>query len=125
MSVLIFRISYPVDFLFGLVVVSALLMGFVYLSSSPALTRNNTLASLEQFFRSAKEDRPIIVLVAILGVSYFILSMLGKLLIFLFGIVLPIQGLLFLPLKTLIIIFCFIWFSYYSSCVFSPTKFSK
>jgi hypothetical protein len=77
-----------------LVVVSALLMGFVYLSSSSARVGNNSLASIEQFLRSAKEDRPIIVLIGVLGVSYLILSFMGKLLIFLLGIVLPIQGLL-------------------------------
>ena len=54
---------------------------------------NNTLESLAQFLRSAKQGRPIIVLVAALGVSYIILHFMGKLLIFLFGIVLPVQGL--------------------------------
>lgn len=88
-----FSFNYPVDFIFGLVVVSALLMGFVYVSSSAsARVGNNTLASVEHFLRSAKEDRPIIVLVAILGVSYFILSFMGKLLTFFLGIVLPVQG---------------------------------
>jgi hypothetical protein len=81
-----------VDFLFGLVVVSALLMGFVYISSSPQVG-NTTLATVENFLRSAKQDRPIIVLVGILGISYFILSFMGKLLIFFIGIVLPVQGL--------------------------------
>ncbi len=80
------------DFLFGLVVVSALLMGFVYISSSPRVG-NNPIASVEHFLRTAKQDRPIIVLIAILGVSYFILSFMGKLLIFFIGIVLPVQGL--------------------------------
>ena len=79
------------DFLFGLVVVTALLMGFVYVSSS-ARVGNTPLASIEHFLRTAKEDRPIIVLVGILGVSYFVLSFLGKLLIFFVGIVLPVQG---------------------------------
>ena len=88
-----FSINYPVDFLFGLVVVAALLMSFVYLSSS-ARVSNNALATVEQLFRSVKEDRPIIVLIAILGASYLVLSFMGKLLIFLVGIVLPIQGLL-------------------------------
>ena len=86
-----FRINYPVDFLFGLVVVSALLMGFIYVSSSPRIG-NNPLASVEHVLRSAKEDRPIIVLIAVLGVSYLILSFMGKLLIFFLGIVLPVQG---------------------------------
>jgi hypothetical protein len=81
-----------VDFIFGLVVISALLMGFVYISSSGRVG-NNALASVEYFLRSAKEDRPIVVLIAILGVSYFILSFMGKLFIFFFGIVLPVQGL--------------------------------
>ena len=80
------------DFLFGLVVVSALLMGFVYISSSARMNNNNILATVEHFLRSAKEDRPVIVLVAVLGASYFILSFLGKLFIFFFGIVLPVQG---------------------------------
>ncbi|CAF3382046.1 unnamed protein product [Rotaria socialis] len=87
---LLVGISYPIDFLFGLVVVLAVLMGFVYLSSSPGFG-NNSLATAEQFIRSAKEDRPLIVLVGILGISYLILSFLGKLMIFLIGIVLPIQ----------------------------------
>ncbi|CAF1369519.1 unnamed protein product [Rotaria magnacalcarata] len=87
---LLVGISYPIDFLFGLVVVLAVLMGFVYLSSSPGFG-NNSLAATEQFIRSAKEDRPLIVLVGILGISYLILSFLGKLMIFLVGIVLPIQ----------------------------------
>ncbi|UJR31113.1 hypothetical protein I4U23_018621 [Adineta vaga] len=90
---LLVGINYPVDFLFGLVVVSALLMGFVYISSSPRIN-NNTFASVEHFFRSAKEDRPIIVLIAVLGVSYFILSFMGKLFIFFLGIVLPIQAII-------------------------------
>ncbi|CAF2644883.1 unnamed protein product [Rotaria sp. Silwood2] len=87
---LLVGINYPVDFLFGLIVVMAVLMGFVYISSTPRVG-NNALASVEHFFRSAKEDRPIIVLIAILGISYLILSFLGKLLIFFVGIVLPIQ----------------------------------
>ncbi len=91
-QILDFSFNYPVDFIFGLVVVSALLMGFISISSS-ARFGNNTLASIDNFLRSAKEDRPIIVLVAILGVSYFILSFMGKLFIFFIGIVLPIQGL--------------------------------
>ena len=85
------RINYPVDFLFGLVVVAALLMAFIYISSSPRVG-NNALASVEHVFRSAKEDRPILVIIAILGVSYLILSFVGKLLIFFLGIVLPVQG---------------------------------
>jgi hypothetical protein len=67
-------------------------MGFVYISSSPRFG-NNTLASVEHFLRSAKEDRPIIVIIAVLGLSYFILSFMGKLSIFFLGIVLPVQGL--------------------------------
>ncbi|CAF1127946.1 unnamed protein product [Rotaria sp. Silwood1] len=90
---LLVGINYPVDFLFGLVVVMAVLMGFVYISSAPRVG-NNPLASVEHFFRSAKEDRPIIVLIALLGISYFILSFLGKLLIFFIGIVLPIQAII-------------------------------
>jgi hypothetical protein len=86
------RINYPVDFIFGLVVVAAVLMGFVYLSSSGRVG-NNAISSIEHFLRSIKEDRPIIVLVALLGVAYLILSFMGKIFIFLFGIVLPIQGL--------------------------------
>jgi len=86
-----FSINYPVDFIFGLAVVSALLMGFVHVSSS-AHVGNPTLESVKKFLLSAKQDRPIIVLVGILGLSYFILSFLGKLLIFFVGIVLPVQG---------------------------------
>jgi len=67
-------------------------MGFVYISSS-ARVGNNTLDSIKYFLRSAKEDRPIIVLIGLLGASYFILSFMGKLLIFFIGIVLPVQGL--------------------------------
>ncbi|CAF1143090.1 unnamed protein product [Adineta ricciae] len=91
---LLVGINYPVDFLFGLVVVSALLMGFVYISSSARANNNNVLATVEHFLRSAKEDRPIIVFVAVLGASYFILSFLGKLFIFFLGIVLPVQAIL-------------------------------
>ncbi|CAF0992784.1 unnamed protein product [Rotaria sordida] len=87
---LLVGINYPVDFLFGLVVVMAVLMGFIYISSAPRVG-NNPLASVENFFRSAKEDRPIIVLIAVLGISYLILSFIGKLFIFFLGIVLPIQ----------------------------------
>ena len=74
-----------------MVVVAAILMGFVYLSSS-ARVGNNAIASIEHFLRSVKEDRPIIVLVALLGVAYLVLSMMGKIFIFLLGIVLPVQG---------------------------------
>jgi len=91
---LLVGINYPVDFIFGLVVVSALLMGFVYISSS-ARAGNNFLGTVEHFVRSAKEDRPIIVLIGILGVSYFILSFMGKLFIFFLGIVLPVQAIIF------------------------------
>jgi hypothetical protein len=80
-----------VDFIFGLVVVAALLMGFIYISSS-ARVGNTPLATIEHFLSSAKQDRPIIVLVGILGLSYFVLSFMGKLLIFFIGIVLPVQG---------------------------------
>jgi hypothetical protein len=66
-------------------------MGFVYVSSSPRVG-NASLASIKNFLSTAKEDRPIIVLVGILGVSYFVLSFMGKLLIFFIGIVLPVQG---------------------------------
>lgn len=70
-------------------------MAFVYISSS-ARVSNNALASIEHFLRTAKQDRPIIVLIAILGVSYFVLSFVGKLAIFFLGIVLPVQGMSFL-----------------------------
>jgi len=102
---LLVGINYPVDFIFGLVVVSALLMGFVYISSSPRIG-NNALASVEHFLRSAKEDRPIIVLIAVLGVSYLILSFMGKLLIFFRWNCLPDS-------------------SNYSSCNITQTKYSK
>ncbi len=105
-SILYFRINYPVDFLFGLAVVSALLMGFVYISSSPRFG-NNTLASVEHFLRSAKEDRPIVVLVGVLGLSYFILSFVGKLSIFFLGIVLPVQSMFVLFLVFCKLIGCF------------------
>ncbi|CAF0802240.1 unnamed protein product [Didymodactylos carnosus] len=85
-------INYPVDFLFGLVVVSAVLMAFVYVSPSTKL--QSPTASIESFLQTLKRDRPIIILVALLGVSYLILSMLGKILVFIAGIVLPIQAIL-------------------------------
>lgn len=88
------------DFLFGLVVVAAVLMSFVYLSSS-ARASNNALATVKQLFRTVKEDRPIIVLVALLGASYLVMSFMGKLLIFFVGIVLPVQGLSFVNIECL------------------------
>jgi len=87
-----------VDFLFGLAVVSALLMGFVYISSS-AHVGNNALASVEHFLRS--------VLVGVLGLSYFILSFMGKLSIFFLGIVLPVQSMFVLFLVLCKLIGCF------------------
>lgn len=90
-SIQSFSINYPIDFLFGLSVVATVLMGFVYVSST-AQTTNNALATIKQILRSAQEDRPIIVLIGILGVSYLIFSFLGKLFIFVCGIILPVQG---------------------------------
>ncbi|CAF0779547.1 unnamed protein product [Adineta steineri] len=90
---LLVGINYPVDFIFGLVVVAALLMSFVYISTS-ARVGHNALASVQHFVRTAQEDRPILILVGVLGVAYFILSFMGKLFIFFFGIVLPLQAII-------------------------------
>ena len=109
------------DFIFGLVVVSALLMGFIYISSS-ARVGDTPLASIQRFLRSAKEDRPIIVLIALLGASYFIFSFMEKLFIFFLGIVLPVQGLFFCFDRSIVQLD---FFSYYSPCNITKTKFSK
>lgn len=111
------------DFLFGLIVVAAVLMSFVYISSS-GRAHNSALQSVEQVLRSVKEDRPIIVLVAILGISYFILSFMGKLLIFFCGIVLPVQGLFLIDFMPFFFILFFFVFSNYSACNITKTKFS-
>lgn len=68
----------PMNMILGTLVVTALFMGFVW-------TSNN-----KEFIRKLKKQYPMMFVLAILILSYFIISLFGGVMVFIFGITFPL-----------------------------------